>query len=1011
MKRFRDVLIDEQGNVRTLVQVEVRLKGTTTKAVLYGTNDVGGGTIGNPVMTDGSDGTFWFYVADGTYDLAIAPGAAGGFTVPDVEIYDLDSLVSLTLSEFDAKIAVMDAKLALANLAALTASNAANSLAVVAVGANLAGANTIGTVAGSIGNVNNTGNNIANVNLVGGSIANVNLTGGSIANVNTVAGIVANINTVAGIAANVTIVAGSAAAVGTVAADLALGAGASFILRAPQAAIDAVAAAASVPAGAGTYIEANGPPGYNVGTTGAWYYDLTNGYLYGPKTASGWSAGVALVRSSPVASDVIVDMRTAGAAFPTAHWTFTRASASTDMLYSDPYTFAPTAFGNDVPVMRAGKGFGAFMKAQQFLTNPGAPATHTTVGSVAVGVAVLLAWGPAGTSVTVSAGTAVGTGWGTLNGDAGSFLALTISTAGTITVTVTGALTKFNLQQNPTWPAVTEPVPYISTTGTREADKAVHTATMLTLLNSTAAYLLMGISNVSGRSFARAPTPLGINTVSAGYFATATSYTIYDPANHNSNASLGAGNVSTDAGVTIGRTWDATASVTFGGGNRFEYTLGFQHNNGVAATAARLGDNVASDTYGGQMLNGFIGWYKFGQGRLTAEALYGAYTSTPVPTLDGLLKGYVGPSQFPKFLSAYRLMQAGVTDHVKVGIAGPSHEGGTGAGTNVRLNGWPPQMVASLEAEGYAVTDDTFNGVNGQTFATATNAFDGRLTYAGGTPTLAGVQFGGDVIVIPSGGTLTFTAGRATSRFVVGLYTAAAGYGAAEISVDGGATPIASTETGGTSNSTTAAASLITRTFNAALGANAWTIKAVGNPVHVSFGYAYNPLLKQIIVFNGGRSGFVMSTLAQDTAPENSYMLPIRTLAFPLLIGGVDQTNDMTAGGTDWTTIYDPKSAAFIANARLNGDMLGLTDPPPSTATYTQAVQDKVVNQARGAFWKATGGPVPFYDFYGWKAGIFATLSTMAYYGTDTTHLDQRGQKRGKGNQIAAFLKRLIAAA
>lgn len=87
---------------------------------------------------------------------------------------------------------------------------------------------------------------LENVNTVADSIANVNLVGASIANVNSVAGALTNIGTVASNIASVNTVAGDITNVNTVATDLALGAGASFILRAPQAAIDAAAAAASV---------------------------------------------------------------------------------------------------------------------------------------------------------------------------------------------------------------------------------------------------------------------------------------------------------------------------------------------------------------------------------------------------------------------------------------------------------------------------------------------------------------------------------------------------------------------------------------------------------------------------------------------------------------------------------------------------------------------------------------------------------------------------------------------
>lgn len=201
-------------------------------------------------------------------------------------------------------------------------------------------------------------------------------------------------------------------------------------------------------------LQGNGPPGYQVGVANQYYDDLTSGLRYGPKTSLGWpAAGVATAKGTTIpATRTRVDMRVAGAVFPVEHWTFTRASASTDMLETDPYTYAYTTYANDVPVMRTGGGFYTYMRAQQFLSNPTAPASHTTASNVAVGTAILLVWGPAGAQVQVSAGSAVGSGFTTVtcNGTSAVKAVLTITTAGTITVTVvSGAPKLWNLRQIP----------------------------------------------------------------------------------------------------------------------------------------------------------------------------------------------------------------------------------------------------------------------------------------------------------------------------------------------------------------------------------------------------------------------------------------------------------------------------------------------------------------------------------------------------------------------------------
>jgi len=857
-----------------------------------------------------------------------------------------------------------------------------------------------------------------------------------------------------------------------------------YATAAATSATAAATSAGSVPVGAATYIEAHGPPGSNIGTPGAFYFDLDSSYLYGPKTAAGWPAGALASRGAPTPSTrVRVDMRVSGAPFPTNHWTFTRASASTDLLETDPYTYAYSSFANDVPVMRAGKGCYSYMRAQQFLLNPTAPATHTTAGNVAVGTAIFLVWGPAGAQVQISAGTAAGSGFTTVtcNGTSAVKAVLTITSAGTVTVTVvSGTPTYFNLQQNPSSPTATEAVPFIATTGIREPDKAVATATMIALLNATAAYMLMGVSNVTGRSYGRSPCLWGINNVTAGYAASDTQLTVYDPANQTSITTAGSDTFSN--GLTVGRTWDATSTVDFGAGNKVETSHPFRYNNGAAVTAATLGHPSTTNTSGANQLNGTIGWYEIDTaGRISGEALYEKYTSMPSPALDSLLKNYAGPTQFPHVIGQERLLQAGVVDHLLYGVAGPSHEGGVATGTNIRQVAWMTQMVADLESQGYAVTDDAIASMNSAVYSAGTNPNDSRDTYTGTAPTLAGVTFGGEAIVLPATSVLTFTPPtRQTSRFHLGIYTNAA-YGNAEVSINGGTTPIACNENGATSIPSTVstftasiADDLLTvigavtgpalapgdifsggtavngtrivsqvsgttggagvyrvhigkqavtsatmtviirqRTFDAALGMNGWSTKATGNPLHIAYRYARNPLIKQRVFFNGGRNGFNVTNLAQDSAPESSYLLLIRALGFAAVIGGVEQTNDMASSGTDFTSIYDPKSYAIISAIRVTADPIGLTDPPTSPAVYTLPVQDKVVNQARAVYGKYG---VPYYDLYGWKTvqGVtsgYTVIFPTGLYGSDTIHLAKVGHKRLKANQMGALLKRLWAAA
>lgn len=996
----------DTGAVLPLAKVTVFLAGTATLASIY---DSAGAGLANPT-TAAPSGLVGFAAANGAYDVQIA-SADGSYLAPkvhDLQLYDL--------SQLDAQVA-----------AVTTATTAPGFVAVVADLA-LGAASKIGTVAADL--------------------------------------------------------LSSASNIAVVAADLALG-GASLIRQAlsnaaaaASSAAAAAASAASVPAGAATYIESHGPPANNIGTPGAFYFDLDSGYLYGPKTTIGWPAGAPATRGVvPSATRVRIDLRTAGATLPANQATATRNSVSTDMLPSDPYTYAPTTYGINLPVIRPGKGLLAFTRAQQLLNAPGAPVIETV--TVPVGVIAVTAWGPAGStylSAPGSTGGAVGSGFGMLAGDAGTPQYITITTAGTITLTPSGGLTKANVVYNPSSPSSTEAVPYIGSQSIREADQIPAGPALLAALQSPQGYLLMGVSDLNVRNYGAPPCMLGMNAAPAWFAPSNASVALYDPANHSTNISLGNDNFS--KGATIGRTWDSSATVTFGGGSRFETSHPFAYNNGAPVTSVTLGGSKTGVTTGLQVLNGCIGWWEYDTAvRLTDEQLWNAYTSQPAPKLDSLLKNYVGATQFSKFIASIHQLRAGVIDHVKVGIIGPSHEGGVGlAGdTNIRSNSWSAQMVADLEGlDGYSVAE-AFCGTASAGFSGGTTNYDNRLSYTGTAPTLVGIDFGRFVFNLPAGTVLTFNSGRANSRFVLYSYTDATGRGSVEISTDGGITPIAANETGLASNGTTSASftgsitngvltttgttgtirvgdrlatttgviggtailaqlsgtaggdgtysvsntlntasrgmwtkALLVRTYDAPLGNNVWSIKAVTNPVHFCLGYAYNPAAKSFVFFNGGSDGYNVTNLGRDDDVETSYSYPVRVLGCSLWFGCGDDTNDMVSGGTAWPT-YNPAATSIITNAQLSGSVVLFTDPESSTTSFSRAVSDKVTAQGRAVGFAAN---VPIYDFYAYLNSDpvkcqWDMLNPNGGY-NDATHLSRRANKRFKSNQMRDLFKRVV---
>lgn len=105
--------------------------------------------------------------------------------------------------------------------------------------------------------------------------------------------------------------------------------------------------------------------------------------------------------------------------------------------------------------------------ATNFLLNSTAPATQTT-GSLAANTYTLWVDGPG--SATITAGTGAATGLGTAT--QGAPLAITVTSAGTFNVTVTGTLTRFQLEGT-TYAAgvVSSFIATAGTTQTRQADR------------------------------------------------------------------------------------------------------------------------------------------------------------------------------------------------------------------------------------------------------------------------------------------------------------------------------------------------------------------------------------------------------------------------------------------------------------------------------------------------------------------------------------------------------------
>jgi hypothetical protein len=116
---------------------------------------------------------------------------------------------------------------------------------------------------------------------------------------------------------------------------------------------------------------------------------------------------------------------------------------STNLLYVSPSGFAYTTYAANVPRFVSGGGLLAEPQVVNRLLNSAVPATQTTA-SLATGTYVL--WVNGSGSAQATAGSAVGTGFGGTPASQGAFKTFTISSAGTVVVTVTGSLNAFQLE-------------------------------------------------------------------------------------------------------------------------------------------------------------------------------------------------------------------------------------------------------------------------------------------------------------------------------------------------------------------------------------------------------------------------------------------------------------------------------------------------------------------------------------------------------------------------------------
>src|SRR3989344_1443785 len=89
MKGYQEWLIDDAGNKRTNVSIEVRVANSTqgagAKATIF--SNAAGAAKANP-FTNLADGSYSFFANDGRYDVVLNPGTVDQKIIAAVEVVD-----------------------------------------------------------------------------------------------------------------------------------------------------------------------------------------------------------------------------------------------------------------------------------------------------------------------------------------------------------------------------------------------------------------------------------------------------------------------------------------------------------------------------------------------------------------------------------------------------------------------------------------------------------------------------------------------------------------------------------------------------------------------------------------------------------------------------------------------------------------------------------------------------------------------------------------------------------
>jgi len=833
------------------------------------------------------------------------------------------------------------------------------------------------------------------------------------------------------------------------------------------------ATGATGPAGADGYtpklLSGTGLPANNLGNNGDSYTDSTTGIIYGPKTAGTWPLGIVTDVNIPWSR---YDF-TSNSAFPSSLLTWTRANPSTAILtnlcYHDAAGASYSTFGANVPITRADLGVAIFPTSRNVFLNSTAPVTQTC--TVVVGTIIVWSNHDAGITVTTAAGTATGSGFGAILPGAAQIL--TITGAGTITVTSSGTGTwhACQVEYNPSIPANSIATPLIITGASavsRDADTNLTASALASLFAGSAGTFVMDVSRVERQSgYGRTPGLLSL--------ATGASYAFIAS---NTGISSRGGLVTGTAGS---QTWDtaqkfaiswSTGTQTFGVGDRIPT---IDATAWPAVTNSRIGcrDNTTTSQ---QALGGWVRRIKWQAGtQISSRALFDAYSATTIPIVAGtpaLVPGYVAGAAMPKLRAACRLVKAGIRDAIIIDGC-TSHTAGVYPTAAPHTNSSTAKAVAALSAKlSIPVRFAGWFGNNNSSPSAGASVYQpDRLTFSSGWSAY-GTQLGGaSMKTSTNGATILDTPPGTTDTYTV-FYWTFPGYGGWTIS-DGTHSKSVASETaytasisGNTMTVTAVASGYIavgdvltgtgvtagttitalgtgsggtgTYTVSVSQTAASTTIKSIGLhsvtlapadgvvrgtntftitstdtlPKTFCGALERDSLSKAILWINGGtslRTALVFATDAINSGAAENSVLAAIRALAPDAMFYEAVTNDASTGSSQ--SAYTASVQAAITAGQLTGDVVVMGDPPTATGTIAQATQDTYTALEYAA---AASKGCPIIDIPG-VLGAQAKWLSIGVYGqsttyTDNTHFSGLGSVTGNGDIIGNIKADFVAA-